>query len=129
MTGQRRLAVGLLALAVVAIDAAPFRAADEALAQKPTATASYSAKELQAFARAAREVFAIRQAYAPRVQSARSEIDARDFIVAAEKEMSEAIGRQGMTVARYNEILKAAQRDPALAARIQSFVDKAADGR
>jgi hypothetical protein len=129
MTGRRRLAVGLLALAVAAIGAAPFRAADEALAQKPMATASYSAKELQAFARAAREVFAIRQAYAPRVQSARSEIDARDFIVAAEKEMGEAIGRQGMTVARYNEILKAAQRDPALAARIQSFVDKAADGR
>ena len=42
--------------------------------------------------------------------------------------MGEAIGRQGMTVVRYNEILKAAQRDPSLAARIQALVDKDAAG-
>lgn len=129
MTRRRRLAVCLLALALATVGAVLFRASNMPLAQASATKSSFSAQELQAFARAARDVFAIRQAYAPKVQSARSEIDARDFIVAAEREMGEAIGRQGMTVARYNEILKAAQRDPALAARIQSFVDKDAAGR
>ena len=87
-----------------------------------------SAAELQSFARAARAVFRVRQAFAPKVQSARSEMDARDFIVSAQKEMEEAIRREGMTVDRYNEILKLAQRDPALAGRIQELVDKAARG-
>jgi hypothetical protein len=55
-------------------------------------------------------------------------MDARDFIVSAQKEMEEAIRREGMKVDRYNEILKFAQRDPALAGRIQELVDKAARG-
>jgi len=85
--------------------------------------------ELKSFADAAREVFRIRQAFAPKVQSAKSEMDARDVIVAAEKEMGKAIRRAGLTVARYNEILRAAQRDPSLAGRIQALVDKAAAGK
>lgn len=129
MTGGRFVAAGLLALAAATAGAAPFWPPERAMAQASAAKAPISAQELQAFARAAREVFRIRQAYAPKVQAARSEIDARDFIVAAEREMGEAIGREGMTVDRYNEILKAAQRDPALAARIQSFVDKGAGGK
>lgn len=88
--------------------------------------ASLSAKELQSFANAARAVFRIRQAYAPKVQAAHSEMDARDVIVSAQKEMEDAIRRAGMTVKRYNDILKLAQRDAALAARIQALVDKAA---
>jgi hypothetical protein len=91
-------------------------------------TPAPSPAELQSFARAARAVFRVRQAYAPKVQSARSEMDARDFIVSAQKEMEEAIRREGMKVDRYNEILKLAQRDPALAGRIQELVDKAARG-
>jgi hypothetical protein len=88
-----------------------------------------SAKELERFARAAREVFRVRQAYAPKVQAAGSEMNARDYIVAAEREMGNAIRGEGLTVERYNEILRAAQRDPALAGRIQSLVDKAAAGK
>jgi hypothetical protein len=88
--------------------------------------ASIPAKELQSFANAARAVFRIRQAYAPKVQAAHSEMDARNFIVAAQKEMEHAIRREGMTVDRYNAILKLAQQDTALAARIQALVDKAA---
>jgi len=131
MTMWRFLVPGSLALAVAAFGPMPVigTAAAQAPVQAPAAgKVKISAKELQAFARAAREVFRVRQAYAPKVQSAHSEIDARDFIVAAEKAMGEAIGRQGMTVVRYNEILKAAQRDPSLAARIQALVDKDAAG-
>jgi hypothetical protein len=127
-----------LAIAFLAFGAAAFWqpmgqpaawAATKAKSPAPAAVKPITAKELQSFARAAREVFRIRQAFAPKVQSARSEMDARDFIVSAEKEMGVAIRREGLTVDRYNEILKAAQRDAALAARIQSLVDKAAAGK
>jgi len=128
MRRRRLLFAGLVVLAVAGSGHVP-PVTGPAAAQAPSAAkAKIAPKELQSFARAAREVFHIRQTYAPKVQSARSEIDARDFIVAAEKEMGEAIGSQGMTVARYNEILKAAQRDPSLAARIQALVDKEAAG-
>lgn len=88
-----------------------------------------TASELASFARAAREVFRIRQAYAPKVRAAGSELNARDFIVAAERDMGNAIHHEGLTVERYNEILRAAQRDPGLAGRIQALVDKAAAGK
>lgn len=104
-------------------------AASKASATVEPAMKPASAEELQNFARAAREVFRIRQAYAPKVQAAGSEMNARDFIVAAEREMGNAIRHEGLTVERYNEILRAAQRDPALAARIQALVDKAAAGK
>jgi len=123
------LVSSLLTLAVAApwASAGPF--VRGAMAQAPEAGTAIGAGELQAFARAAREVFRVRQAYAPKVQSARSEMDARDFIVAAETEMKAVIARQGMTVDRYNDILKAAQRDASLAARIQALVDKEAAGK
>ena len=104
-------------------------AANKASATVEPAMKPVSEKELQHFARAAREVFRIRQAYAPKVQAASSEMNARDFIVAAEREMGNAIRHEGLTVERYNEILRAAQRDPALAGRIQALVDKAAAGK
>ena len=129
MTGRQHLATALLALAVAASWHLPVPNSGAARAQAPAAGNPMPARELQSFARAAREVFRVRQAYAPKVQSARSEIDARDFIVSAEKEMGEAIRREGLTVDRYNEILKAAQRDASLAARIQALVDKPADGK
>jgi hypothetical protein len=128
MTVRRLLALTLAACAVAATGLDTMAVPASAAAQASGAGETLSEEELRAFARAAREVFRIRQAYAPKVQSAKSEIDARDFIVEAEKEMGAAIGRQGMTVARYNEILKAAQRDPSLAARIQAMVDKEAAG-
>jgi hypothetical protein len=129
MTAAHGIAAVILAAAVAAsaLPAAVAATKAEGVARNEATPAS--AHELQAFARAAREVFRVRKAYAPKVQSAKSEIDARDFIVSAEKEMGEAIRHEGLTVARYNEILKAAQRDAALAARIQTLVDKAAAGK
>jgi hypothetical protein len=117
----------IAAVALGAVSPAAPRAADSPVRVQAD-TPAPSPAELQSFASAARAVFRVRQAYAPKVQSARSEMDARDFIVSAQKEMEEAIRREGMKVDRYNEILKLAQRDPALAGRIQELVDKAARG-
>jgi len=118
-------AVALMVAALGAWQPAPAGAADSRAVAQPD-PAAIPAKELRSFANAARAVFRIRQAYAPKVQAAHSEMDARDFIVAAQKEMEGAIRREGMTVSRYNDILKLAQRDAALAGRIQELVDKAA---
>ena len=126
MTAGRLLVAGLLALGLAVSTGTGPRAAGEAKTITTSAEKEIQGKELQDFAKAAREVFRIRQAFAPKVQSATSEMDARDMIVEAEKEMSAVIQREGLTVDRYNEILKAAQRDPALAARIQKLVDEAA---
>ena len=49
--------------------------------------------------------------------------------LALARELPRAIRRAGLTVARYNEILREAQRDPSLAGRIQALVDKAAAGK
>lgn len=124
-----RLLVLLLAIGPIVLAPAAATAASKASAAVEPAMKPVSDKELQRFARAAREVFRIRQAYAPKVQAASSEMNARDFIVAAEREMGNAIRHEGLTVERYNEILRAAQRDSALAGRIQALVDKAAAGQ
>lgn len=128
-----------LALALAAVSSAglwalaaswtPAAAAGDTNAAAQADVDNIPAEELQSFARAAREVFSVRQAYAPKVQAARSEIDASEHIVAAQKAMEAAIRREGMTVERYNEILAAAQRNGVLAARIQELVDKAAAGK
>ena len=129
MTGLRLflLAFCVIGLPVSNPDSAV--AASKADAAVEPATKPVTAMELASFARAAREVFRIRQVYAPKVQAAGSEMNARDFIVAAERDMGNAIRHEGLTVERYNEILRAAQRDPALAGRIQAQVDKAATGK
>lgn len=128
MTARSRIAIAI-AIALWAVLACPLPAAFAANGQerqgqvdaKPIASG-----ELESFAVAAREVFRIRQAFAPKVQAAQSEIDARDFIVAAQSAMEDAIRDAGLSVARYNQILRAAQRDASLASRIQVLVDKAA---
>ena len=126
MTAGRLLVAGLLALGLAVSAGYGARAAGEAKSTATDTVKEIQEKELHDFAKAAREVFRIRQTFAPKVQSATSEMDARDMIVQAEEEMSAVIRREGLTVDRYNQILKAAQRDPALAARIQKLVDKAA---
>lgn len=122
---MRALALAVAALGALALSPPALGAGDSDAVSQADADA-IPAKELRSFARAAREVFHVRQAYAPKVQAARSEIDASDHIVAAQKEMEAAIRREGMTVARYNAILAAAQRNGVLAARIQKLVDEAA---
>jgi hypothetical protein len=126
---MRGLAVAVLVLLALTPWAPLATAAGKSDAVAQTDADKVPAPELQAFARAARAVFSIRQAYAPKVQAAHSEIDASGHILTAQKEMEAAIRREGMSVVRYNEILEAAQRNSVLAARIQTLVDKAAQGR
>ena len=85
--------------------------------------ATFSATQLQQFAKAAQQVFKIRQKYAPDVRAAGNEKDARALIDKAQAEMTTAIEKEGMTIAQYNTIIEAAQKDPALAGEIQKIMD------
>ena len=85
---------------------------------------TFTAKQLQQFAKAAEQVFKIREKYAPDVRAAGTEKDARALIETAQAEMTTAIKKEGMTIEQYNKIIEAAQKDPALAGEIQKIMDK-----
>jgi hypothetical protein len=126
---MRIFILALLALLPLSLWAPPAAAASDSSDVAQADADTIPADDLRSFARAAREVFRIRQAYAPKVQAAHSEIDASGHIVSAQREMEAAIRNEGLTVRRYNEILEAAQRNSVLATRIQELVDKEAAGR
>ena len=93
------------------------------LLQAQAKPATFSATQLQQFAKAAQQVFKIRQKYAPDVRAANNDKDAHALIDKAQAEMTKAIEKEGMTIAQYNKIIEAAQKDPALAGEIQKIMD------
>ena len=93
------------------------------LLQVQAKPSTFTAKQLQQFAKAAQQVFEIRQKYAPDVRAASSEKDAHALIDKAQAEMTKAIEKEGMTIGQYNTIIEAAQKDPALAGEIQKIMD------
>ena len=116
-------AVALVA-ATLSMTALPTLAADE----KPNATApaqkaKISDKRLNDFVAAAKEVYAIRQKYAPQFKAASNDAEKRQVIQSAQGEMKQAIQNRGLTVEQYNEVLVAAKDDQALADRIGKMMD------
>lgn len=126
---MRCVAVALLAFLAGALPPPSALGAGDSDAVAQMNADEFPRDDLECFARAARQVFRIRQTYAPKVQAAQSEIDASGHIVSAQREMEAAIRNEGLTVRRYNEILEAAQRNSTLAGRIQELVDREAAGR
>lgn len=88
---------------------------------KPGAVApkkNYSDKQLNAFAAAAKAVFAVRKKYAPQFQAAADDTAKKKVITAARQEMETAIKGKGLTVEQYNEVLVAAKDDKVLADKL-----------
>ena len=117
------LAVLFLAACVFAAPTAARADSGAWLFQAQAKPATFSATQLQQFAKAAQQVFEIRQKYAPDVRAASSEKDAHALIDKAQAEMTKAIEKEGMTIGQYNTIIEAAQKDPALAGEIQKIMD------
>lgn len=120
-------AAAAAALAVVALSwpALPSMADEE----KPSAAvqkAKISDKRLNDFVAAAKEVYAIRQKYAPQFKAAQTDAQKRQVIQSAQGEMKQAIQNRGLTVEQYNEVLVAAKDDQALAERIGKMMDDSA---
>jgi hypothetical protein len=129
MTLISHKAAAAAALAVVALSwtAVPAMAADE----KPKAGASaqkakISDKRLTDFVAAAKEVYAIRQKYAPQFKAASTDAEKRQVIQSAQGEMKQAIQNRGLTVEQYNEVLVAAKDNQSLADRIGKMMDDSA---
>ncbi len=82
---------------------------------------------VQKVGNALRHVAAIRQQYAPRVQSADSQQQKRDLSAQAEAEMLKAIGDQGLSAQQYDQAIQLAQADPTLRQRLVSAAGQSHD--
>lgn len=110
------------AIAATALPASVTLADDK----KPTTLApktNFSQKRLNDFAAAAKEVFAIRQKYAPKFEAAGTDADKKQIVQKARGEMEQAIQGKGLTLNQYNEVLVAAKDDRALADKLGKMMD------
>lgn len=117
-----RAAAAALAIFAVTLPAGLAKADD----QSPKAAApkaAFSEKHISNFVAAAKEVYAIRQKYAPQFRAANSDADKKQIVLTAQGEMEKAIQGNGLTVQQYNEVLVAAKDDQALADRIGRMMD------
>lgn len=122
-TAVRMTAAAAFAIAAVTMPAGFALAADE----KPKAAApksNFSDKRLNDFAAAAKEVFEIRQKYAPKFEAAGNDADKKEIVQQARGEMEQAIKGKGLTIEQYNEVLVAAKDDQVLAEKLGKLMDE-----
>jgi hypothetical protein len=67
---------------------------------------------------ALRDVVQIKQSYAPRLQAAKSPTEQQDLSKQASGEAVASISQHGLTIDQYNQVIHAAQADPALKQRV-----------
>ena len=115
------LAAAAVVLFGVALPAAGPASAEEK-AQAATPTSKVSEERLNAFASAAKGVFAVRQKFAPQFEAATTDSDKKKVILSAQEEMKKVIEGQGLTVEQYNAVLVAARDDRALAERLEKML-------
>lgn len=117
-----------LALALSA-GGAPLAAAQSSGAAKPTppaaAAASITDQELKSFAVAALEVKKINDSYRPRYQAAGTPAEKQQVQKEATEKMSSAVQQKGLTVDKYNQIVRVAQADPEVAKTIDDYARQA----
>jgi hypothetical protein len=115
-------AAAAFAMAATVLPAAGVMAADEK-AKQEAPKASFSDKRLNDFAAAAKEVFAIRQKYAPQFKAADNDIAKKQIVQSARGEMEQAIKSKGLTLEQYNEVLVAARDDQMLADKLGKMME------
>jgi Domain of unknown function (DUF4168) len=114
------------ALAVVVLSLPAARSvADEPMPSASVPKAKISEKRLNDFVAAAKDVYAIRQKYAPKFKDAKDDGEKQQVLQTARGEMKSAIENRGMTVEQYNDVLVAAKGDQELAERIGKMLDDA----
>ena len=84
--------------------------------------ASFSDAELKSFAVIVVEVRRIADNYNPKLEAAQTIREQQQVELAATDEMTRAVIQEGMTVERYQEILKRSLTDPELEKRIKQYV-------
>lgn len=104
-------------MATGAVVAAPGVMAQSASQQQ----AAISDADLKAFAVAARDVQKINQDYMPVYQSAQNEQQRATIEQEAMGKMAQSVKDKGMSVEKYNQIVAAAQADPDVARKVDSY--------
>ncbi|MFN4283057.1 MAG: DUF4168 domain-containing protein [Alphaproteobacteria bacterium] len=89
------------------------------------AAASITQQELKTFAVAALEVKKINDTYRPRYQSAETPAAKEQVRKEATEKMSSAVQQQGLSVDKYNQIVRVAQADPEVAKQIDDYARQA----
>ena len=124
---------GLLAGALAAgmsVVGASLAAAQSSSAPSPAtppsaAAASITQQELKTFAVAALEVKKINDTYRPRYQSAETPAAKEQVQKEATEKMSSVVQQQGLSVDKYNQIVRVAQADPEVAKQIDDYAREA----
>ena len=115
-------AAAALVVFVFSLPAAPSFADDET-AKQTMPKSKISEKRLNDFVAAAKDVFAIRQKYAPKFKAAKDDTEKRQVLQTARGEMQSAIENRGLTIQQYNDVLVAAKSDHDLADRIGKMLE------
>lgn len=90
--------------------------------QQSPSQQSFSEETLKQFAMATVEVQRIGEAYRPQLESAGSSEQRQAIQTQAVDEMVKAVNDVGLSVETYNEVHRAAQADPNLASRIDTYM-------
>ena len=122
MRYRRLLPITLSVLmATGAVVAAPGVMAQAASQQQ----AAISDADLKAFAVAAKDVQKINQDYMPVYQSAQNDQQRATIEQEAMGKMAKSVKDEGMSVEKYNQIVAAAQADPEVARKVDSYAKQA----
>jgi hypothetical protein len=89
------------------------------------AAASISDQELKTFAVAALEVRKINDSYRPRYQSADTPAAKEQVQKEATDKMAAVVTQKGLSVDKYNQIVRVAQADPEIAKQIDNYARSA----
>lgn len=122
-----RVAAIALALSVGTSSLALAQSSNGARSASPpaAAAASITDQELKSFAVAALEVKKINDNYRPRYQSADTPAAKQQVQKEATEKMSSAVAQKGLTVDKYNQIVRVAQADPEVAKTIDDYARQA----
>jgi poly-D-alanine transfer protein DltD len=112
--------VFLVLLALVLVPASGWT--QERGSQQQMGQSEISADEIVSFAKAQNQVENIPQKYQTRYSNAKDQAQQQKIVEEMNKEMVAAVQKEGLSVERYNEILTAAQNDPALQPRISEVM-------
>lgn len=94
----------------------------------PQTAPVYSDNELKTFALAALEVLRINDLYLPKLKMATTPEEQRQVEKTASDEMVKAVEKEGLSVAKYKEIMNHAEANPELAERVVKHMKDAQSG-
>jgi len=117
------LLAGALAAGMSIAGASLVAAQSSAPATTPpaAAAAAITDQELKSFAVAALEVKKINDSYRPRYQSAETPAAKEQVQREATEKMSSVVEEKGLSVDKYNQIVRVAQADPEVAKQIDDY--------